>query len=359
MDQRGYRTSNDPGEEIVQRRQSPCQSLSQKQSDRRDFLKTAACQTAALGAPSVVLALANRALAAKGSERPIIDAHMHVWANDSQRYPFAHPYAKDYAGMPHEGTVEILIDDMDRHGCTHCVLVQTICHGWDNTYLADCVKRYPTRFKGHGLIDPTDAKVADRLEYWTKEHGLVGMRFSPIYYQNGVHGGDGWLADEETHRLWRKAEQLGSVFNFYIGPKQLPTLAKMVEAHSEVRVIVDHLSQLDLAAENPEPDVGLLLAMARYRNVWVKVSELSSVSRSRKYPFADAYPCVRRVYEAFGPDRLLFGTGYPGAARAAYNRPPLDAEIALIDKEIPFFTPEDRRKILGKNAAKLWGFKTA
>ena len=91
--------------------------------------------------------------------------------------------------------------------------------------------------------------------------------------------------------------------------------------------------------------------------MWVKVSELSSrIEVAQVSRFADAYPYVKRVYEAFGPDRLLFGTGYPGSARAAYQRPTLDKEIALIDKEIPFFTEEDREKILGRNAAKLWEF---
>jgi predicted TIM-barrel fold metal-dependent hydrolase len=286
----------------------------EQKMDRRRFLQASASRAIASAALPATLALSRRALAAPTTERPIIDAHMHVWANDPRRYPFAHPYVKDYAGMPHEGTVEMLIEDMDAHGCTHCVLVQTICHGWDNSYLADCVKRYPKRFKGHGLIDPRDVKVADKLEYWTKEHGLHGMRFSPIYYQDGNHGGDGWLDADETHRLWRKAEELGSVFNFFIAPKQLPRLAKMAEAHPRIQVIVDHLSQIDLGAENPEPDFKLLLAMAQYPNVWVKVSELSSVSKSHKYP--------------------------------------------LIDKEIPFFSPGDRAKILGRNAAHLWAFAT-
>jgi predicted TIM-barrel fold metal-dependent hydrolase len=326
-------------------------------TDRRGFLRFAASRTMALGALSGSLALANRAWAATRIDRPIVDSHMHVWANDQKRYPFAHPYAEDYKGMPHEGTVEMLIDDMDRHGCTHAVLVQTICHGWDNTYLADCVKRNPARFKGHGLIDPTDARVADKLEYWTKEHGLAGMRFSPIYYQNGTHGGDDWIDAEHSQRLWRKAAQLGSVFNFFIAPGQLPKLAMMAGAHPEVRVVIDHLSQIDLGAENPEPDFRLLLAMAQYPNVWVKVSELTSVSKSHKYPFRDAYPYVKRVYETFGPDRLLFGTGYPGSARGAYGRPTLVQEIDLVDKQMPFFTAKDRDKILGRNAVKLWGFE--
>ncbi|MGE0379173.1 MAG: amidohydrolase, partial [Planctomycetaceae bacterium] len=213
------------------------------------------------------------------------------------------------------------------------------------------------RLRAHGLIDPTDPAVADKLEFWMKEHGLHGMRFSPIYYRDGRHGGDGWLDAPETHRLWKKAEQLGAVFNFFIAPPQLPKLATMVEAHPDVPVIIDHFSQVDLGADNPEPDFRLLLGMARFPNVRVKVSELSSVSKSKHYPFPDAYPYVKRVYEAFGPERLLFGTGYPGSARTAYNRPSFDDEIRLIRETIPCFTPEDVERILGTNAAKLWDLK--
>ena len=320
--------------------------------DRRSFCKSS---MAAVAAGTSVLSVADRGW---GTAKipPIIDTHMHVWANDARRYPFPHPYAEQFKGPPHEGTVEMLIEDMDRHGCTHSVLVQVIYHGWDNSYVADCVKRFPTRLKAQGLIDPTDLQVADKLEYWMKEHGLHGMRFSPIYYRDGNHGGDSWLNAEHTHRLWQRAEELGAVFNFFIAPSQLPKLEPMVRAHPQVQIVIDHLSQIDLGAADPDPDFRRLLAMAKYDNVWVKVSELTSVSKSGEYPFKDAYPHVRRVYEAFGPDRLLFGTGYPGRARSAYQRPSLDQEIDLIRKVIPFFSSEDRAKILGKNAFSLWGF---
>jgi predicted TIM-barrel fold metal-dependent hydrolase len=323
--------------------------------ERRDFMRSAVYSAATIGVLPAALSL-SELVAAPRVARPIIDTHMHVWSDDPRRYPFAHPYIKDFSEAPHAATVEMLLEDMDRHGCTHSVLVQVIYHGWDNSYVADCVKQNPKRLKAHGLIDPTDPKVADKMEFWMKEHGLHGMRFSAIYYQNGEHGGDRWIDASETHRLWRKAEKLGAVFNFFIASKQLPKLEKMVRAHPEVKIVIDHLSQIDLGAENPEPDFQLLLAMARYPNVWLKVSELSSVSKSGAYPFADAYPYVKRVYEAFGPDRLLFGTGYPGTARAAYDRPSLDKEIDLFRKLIPFFTAEDRQKILGGNASRLWGF---
>lgn len=316
--------------------------------DRRSFLT-------ALGGAAI--ATNQQQIVAAASERsPVIDTHMHVWANDPRRYPFPHPYDKSFKLPPHEATLEMLLDDMDRNGCTHAVLVQVIYHGWDNSYVADCVRRHPRRFKAHGLIDPTDPQVARKLEFWVKEHGLAGMRFSPRYYQNGEHGGDDWLTAEPAHALWKQAAKLGAVFNFFVAPAQLPKLEQMARAHPDVRIIIDHLGQMDLAVEDPEPQMRLLLAMARYPNVWVKVSELASVSKSKTYPFADAYSYVKRVHEAFGPDRLLFGTGYPGAARAAYKRPPLRAEIDLIAHKMPFFTAADRLKILGQNAAKLWGF---
>jgi predicted TIM-barrel fold metal-dependent hydrolase len=275
---------------------------------------------------------------------------MHVWSQDSKRFPFDHPYNANFEPPDVDGTVETLIEDMNQNGVTHCILVQVIFHGWDNRYVADCVRRYPTRLRAHGLIDPTDPRASERLEYWIREQGLSGMRFSPIYYR----GKEEWLDGEATHRLWKKAEELGAVFNFFISPEQLPRLENMVRRFPKVPVVIDHLGQMDLGAEDTQGQLKNLLALARYHKVWVKLSELTSVSKSGKYPFRDAYPAVERVIEAFGVDRLLWGTGYPGAARAYYKRPTLALELALIRHELPSLTPDERTKILGLNAARLW-----
>ncbi|MCI0464595.1 MAG: amidohydrolase [Gemmataceae bacterium] len=266
-----------------------------RQMSRRAFLAALAGSAAsALAAPA---------------KPPVVDTHMHVWANDPVRFPFSHPY-KPGEVPKGIGTVEVLLDDMDQNGVTHCILVQVIHHGWDNRYLAHGIRAHPKRLKAHGLIDPTDPQVAQKLEYWVKEHGLAGMRFSPIYYQ----GRDDWLNSPAHQAAWKKAEELGAIFNFFISTAQLPKLETMIQRFPAVPVIIDHLSQVDLKVLDPAPALAKLLGLARYPKVWVKVSELASVSKSGHYPFADAYPWVKRVYDAFGPDRLLWGTGYPGAA---------------------------------------------
>src|ERR671926_300347 len=72
------------------------------------------------------------------------------------------------------------------------------------------------------IIDPQGPDPAGRLRYWVREHGFQGMRFSPIYHPNAT-----WLNSKEHYPLWREAERLGAVFNFYILPQQMPMLEDM------------------------------------------------------------------------------------------------------------------------------------
>jgi predicted TIM-barrel fold metal-dependent hydrolase len=322
--------------------------------DRRKFLGGVVSAATGLSLVSASQQLGAGQQVAPTSKGPVIDTHMHVWSGDIKRWPFDHPYSPDFKSKTTAATGEILIEEMDRFGVTHCILVQTIFHGWDNTYTAYCLKKYPGRFKAHGLIDPTDPQVAEKLEFWMKEHGFSGMRFSPIYYVKGNHGGDDWLTSAAHQRVWKKAGDLGAVFNFFIHTDQLPRLETMIQRYPQVSTVIDHMSQIDLGVDDPLPALKKLLALARYPNVAVKISDLTSVSKSGKYPFPDAYPWVKRVYDAFGPDRLLWGTGYPGAVRADFQRPTVTKELELIRQHVPFFTPQDRAKILGLNAARIW-----
>jgi predicted TIM-barrel fold metal-dependent hydrolase len=297
--------------------------------------------------------LAGLAAIPLAAPRPVIvDTHMHVWTNDTGRFPFAHPYEPNFKPPAVAGTVEMLVEEMDRHAIDYAVLVQVIYYGWDNRYVVECLKQQPRRFRAHGLIDPTDPEVSRKLEYWMREHGLSGMRFSPIYYR----GRDAWITSEPHHQLWNKAAELGAVFNYFIAADQLPKLEEMLARHPAVKIVIDHLARVDLTKTEPAEEVAKLTRLARYPNVWVKVSELNVLSPSKKYPYADMFPWVRRVYDAFGPDRLLWGTGYPGATRAQAGRPSIEQELALVRQEIPFFSAEDREKILGRNAAALWKF---
>ena len=237
------------------------------------------------------------------------------------------------------------------HGIDRCVLVQTIYHGWDNGYLVHCLKAEPQRFKGQGLIDPTDPKVAEKLEYWMTKHGLAGMLQPHV-----LPGRDEWLNARATDAVWQKGAELGAVFNFFIAASQLPKLEDMVKRHPRVKVVIDHVGRVDLEAKDPEPEIRNLLALGA-------LSERVGEGLRIQQPVA--------VEEVSVPRRLSGGQaastmpsapigccGAPASRRRGQaDRPTVQEELAIIQKEIPFFTAEDREKILGKNAAKLWGFQ--
>ena len=293
-----------------------------------------------------------RTVATTGPRTPVVDTHLHVWSGDAARYPFAHPTNRNFIPPALAGTAEVLLEEMDRHAVDFAVLVQVIYYGWDNRYLADVLARHPRRFRAQGLIDPTAPDVAEKLAWLVREHRFSGVRLSPLYYP----GREEWMNSEAHHRLWKKAAELGAILNFFLTAPQLPRLEAMLAAHPAVRVVIDHLARVDLAGPNAEKETAQLLALARHRNVWVKISELNLLSPSKRAPYADTWPLLRRVCEAFGPDRLLWGTGFPGATRAQAGRPPLADELALIREGIPFLRATEREGILGGNAARLWGF---
>lgn len=276
---------------------------------------------------------------------PIIDTHMHVWSLDWERYPFAPPEAT-LSRPTQSNSIEEVLHVMQTHGVDFTVLVQVRYYGWDNRYLAECLRRFPGRFAAQGLIDPRDPGAADRLEEWVRGHGFSGVRLSPSYDRRAE-----WLDGPESEPLWRRAEALGAIFNFLIREEQLPQLERIAERFPSVPVVVDHMGYPDITRRPPAEN---LLRLARLPNVFVKVTEFYNHSKTREFPYTDVLPTVRRVYDAFGPRRLLWGTGFVRGENV--GRIPYEKELELIREHVPFFTPEDQEWILGRTALQLWRF---
>jgi predicted TIM-barrel fold metal-dependent hydrolase len=176
------------------------------------------------------------------------------------------------------------------------------------------------------------------------------MRLSAIYHPPNRYPDDQWLNAPYNHPLWKKAEEIGAVFNVFLAPAQLPQLEDMVRRYPKVKIVIDHLGRPDILPGAPWVENDYLLKLARYPNVWVKFTELYSASKTKQYPYKDVHPFGQMVYDKFGPRRLLFGTGMVGATR----RIPLADELRLIREDIPFFADSDKEWILGRNAEAIW-----
>lgn len=280
--------------------------------------------------------------------RLIIDTHLEVWTLDP-KFPFAHPERPNLK-VPIAAPIENEVEEMKDFGLKYTVLVNPRYYGWDNSYISYSLHKYPNLFVAHGLINPEDPKVAERLRYWIKEHGFQGMRFSPLYHPKST-----WLNSKEHYPLWQEAEKLNAVFNYYILPHQMPMLEDMAGRFPGVKIVVDHLGKPDLRLEDPWPEFRKMFRLKKFPQVWISASEPYELSMTKEYPYRDTIPFFKATYEEFGGKQLIWGTGYP---RPRWELP-MDKELEFVDKVLDFYTPEDRELLLGKNALRIWRFPGA
>lgn len=281
-------------------------------------------------------------------QRLIIDTHLEVWTLDP-KFPFGHPEnlnAKPAISAPIENQVAQMRDFALRYA----VLINPRYYGWDNSYIAHSLKTYPKLFVAHGLLEPENPKAADKLRYWVQEHGFQGMRFSPIYHPKST-----WLNSKDHYPLWREAEKLGAVFNFYIAPHQMPMLADMAGRFPGVKIIVDHAGKPDLKSPDCWPEFRKMFALKKFPQVWISNSEPYEMSETKRYPYEDTWPFYKAIYEEFGGKQLVWGTGYP---RPRWELP-MDKELEFVDKYCDFYSPADRELMLGQNALRIWKFPAA
>ena len=270
---------------------------------------------------------------------PIIDPHVHVWKQD-RRYP----WAKETTNPPREdATPEMLLDLMRANGVAKTVIIQVIHYRWDNSYLADVLKQYPRYFQGVCRVNPEDPAAPDHLSRHVQEQGFKGVRISPGAGANGD-----WIAGPLMPPLWRRCQQLRIPMTVLAPVTRMPDVQKLVEKQPELTVVIDHMA--DCPVDKPA-ELEKLIALKRYPKVFVKISHTWSLSKEG-YPFRDTWGQVKKLYDAFGPRRLMWATDWPIVNRnSSYSQ-----ALGVVRDEMNFFTAEDKSWILSKTIERVWPF---
>ncbi len=279
----------------------------------------------------------------------IVDTHVHVWEIDPPKYPVG-PTSPNWNSYPDEpGTADELLAEMDVHGVNWTVLVQTSWSTWDNGYIADSVERFPSRFIGHGLIDPQDPDNAEQVRYWIKERGLAGFRLHPMYYPD-----EKILLTRQNEPMWEEIASLDAVIQFHLRAEFADQVAVIADRYPSLKLILDHMGypQVDAGEAEFQP----IIDLAQYDNIYLKLSDVAGRS-SQDFPYTDVHPFIEKLVGTFGAERMVWGTGYPGHHRVKHNWPTLDQELRLVRERLPFLTDAQRERILGSTAAEIWGLK--
>ncbi len=272
----------------------------------------------------------------------IIDSHLHVWSDDYQRYPFA-----DGRTDAAPGSAELLLETMDAAGVDKAAIVQPIYYLYDNSYVADTLKKYPGKFAAIGILDRHAPDTPEELERLVKEDGFSGLRMHLSRPDDPAE----WAAPDQNP-IWRKAEELGATFLSFGPAEKQPAIEPIVARFPGVKVVLDHIGGAPTDEEDPAPLLGHVLNLAQYPNVYVKFTPQGHKSQ-QDYPFRDTFSTFEKIYDAFGPQRLMWGTDFPHVLLDIGYIPALD----LFREHMGFLNDDDKEWLFSKTALSVWNFQ--
>jgi len=269
-----------------------------------------------------------------------VDCHAHVY--DLQHHPFHDTRGFDALACE-IGTADQFSCVLDAHGFTHGLLINPLGgYGTDNGCLMRALARFGGKFKGvavvaHGTPEQEFSRMAGG--------GVIGLRFNlnfPSSPSLFAPGADRTLQLAREHRWFAQVHYEGDTIL-----QALPVLQR-----SGLPLVVDHCGRPDLRAGLRQPGFGALLELGRSGNAVVKLSSVFRFSVNG-FPYEDVDPYVAALIDAFTIDRCIWGSDWPFLR--AKQRIDHATVLAALDRWIP--SEADRRKVLGDNPARLFGFE--
>lgn len=260
------------------------------------------------------LGVSTSSSAAMGSRR-VIDSAIHLWSIGAEPFPWAAPPP---ANLASSATPAAFMAAAKEAGVAGALVVQPANHMYDHSYVTKALKEAPDFFRGMGLANPglPSAEAVAALEQ-LHAAGFVGVRFNAGNFEAG-----GGLTSEVGRALYKRAGELRmpvGVMAFKGLSSFVSSLRTLCDEYPSTQLVVDHLGffrqpaiggQLGDAAANDEEAWAGLLSLAKYPQVYVKVSALFRTSAEAP-PHLDLQPRVRALLQAFGADRLMWGSDYP------------------------------------------------
>lgn len=276
---------------------------------------------------------------AHAAAQPLIETHVHLFASDRSRFPFAPDAPYRPAAVPVEGYARFAAAS----GLAHSIIVQPEPYQDDHRYLEYCFAHEPQPgyFKGACLFDPLRADTPQRIralmQRWPNR--LLALRIHEMQMtpESGGPIRNRDMHDSRMRDCWKAVTDMGLAVQMHFVPAQAPNIRKLASDTRQTRVILDHMGRPGQGSPAEYEDV---LRLADLPEVILKFS-------GWEYYKGDLAKLTRRIYDAFGPERMIWGT--LGNAMEEYRH-----NSARFEELLAFAPEAARQKIRGGNAPRLF-----
>jgi predicted TIM-barrel fold metal-dependent hydrolase len=275
------------------------------------------------------------------------------WEKDGEGYyiQFFPPTLDDMVASP-----ERMLAQMQYVGVDRAVLQFAKPYGITYEYMSEVVHKWPNKFRCCTAVNEREAdkkEQIDALRRSVRDFGMTGLYFS-------TPSDDRYLDDESYIPFWEEVEALGIPViwdirsaakrwdhGFYMG--QVARLHRHLRRFPKIQNILSHgmpANAFDETGNMPDD----LWSMLREPNITVELLIPLLYGGKWEYPYVEAQPMIRQLYEKLGPTKLIWGADMPNVERSCTYGQSLD----YLRKHCTFISQPDMDMVLGSNADQLF-----
>jgi L-fuconolactonase len=270
-----------------------------------------------------------------------VDTHVHFWKYDKMKDGWITDNMKilqqDY--LPQTISSTLKGNDIDG-----CVAVQVDQAEVETLFLIELAKTHDIIKGVIGWVDLQNENIEERLRYFSQFPVIKGWRH---IVQSEP---DDFLLGKNFQRGIRALQPYGYTYDVLIYHHQLKPALEFVSQFPEQKIVIDHCAKPDIANKKIDEWKSLIQEIAKHPHVFCKLSGLFTEAKWKQWSPADFYPYLDVVFNAFGTDRLMFGSDWPVILLSAIYV----QWKSLLEKYMENFDEEDREKIFGSNAVQFY-----
>ncbi len=234
-----------------------------------------------------------------------IDSHHHFWNYSSEQYGWI---AEGMGVLKRDFSPADLKPLLNEAGIDGVISVQARTDLRENIFLTDYAKENHFIKGVVGWVDLTKDDATKDIARFSEMEKAVGIR----EILQGMED-DAYCLRNDFNRGVALLHDFGLVYEVLIFHRHLPNVIQLVDKHPSQVFVLDHIAKPDIQLEKPDLVWAKnIKALAEREHVFCKISGLiTEVAKEMKWTSKNLHPYFDIVLEAFGPDRLMFGSDWP------------------------------------------------
>ena len=275
------------------------------------------------------------------TEGSAIDSHVHFWKFDKKSNAWI---TSDMKILQKNYLPENIALSFKRNGVEGCVAVQASPTELETLFLVELAKTHKIIRGVVGWVDLQAANVEERLEYFSQFHIIKGFRH---VVQSEPKD---FLLRPNFLRGVKALKPFGYTYDILIYHYQLEAASKFVAEFPDQKMIIDHCAKPDIRKKDINDWRNYMKKISNNPNIYCKLSGLLTEASWQNWSAADFYPYLDAVFEAFGTDRLVFGSDWPVILLSGIYV----QWKSLLEKYMEGFKPEERDQVFRTNAIRFY-----